>query len=89
MKYLLILIAVVTTFCLFSMGCASVTEYDGKGNIIRHVEGRGFFRDVDASRKLPDGTIESLSTKSTTSDIMNAANKIIGTAAGIAGQAIP
>ena len=91
MKYLLILIAVVTVFCLFSMGCASVNPtFDDKGKVIGG-SSFGFFRDMELDQTIkPDGSSRMIiKSKSNTSDVMRAGNEILGTAAGIAGQAIP
>lgn len=91
MKFLLFVIAVVTVFCLFVMGCATAEIRDKDGNLIKSITGKGMFRDIDHSiTTYPDGTVtETLSTKSTTSDIMKAGNEIIGTASGIAAKVMP
>ena len=86
-----LIIAVVTVFCLFSMtGCASVSPtFDDKGKVIGG-SSFGFFRDMELDQTIkPDGSSRMIiKSKSNTSDVMRAGNEILGTAAGIAGQAM-
>lgn len=97
MKYLLILIAVVTVFCLFSMGCANITpNRDSQGNIMS-VSSNKFGADLAYKQTLeyaPDGKtvlkrIEQFETRTNADRILDSANKILGTTVDGAGKLMP
>ena len=74
-------------------GCATATIYDANGRPVKSVTSYGAFRDITHGIRtiLPNGTIieETLSSKSTTSDLMKATNEILGTVSGIAAKGSP
>ena len=87
----LMILILAGSLALLMTSCATAEIRDKDGNIIKSISGRGMFRDIDHSiTTFTDGTVtETLSTKSTTSDIMKAGNEIIGTASGIAAKVMP
>lgn len=83
--------------CLVSFtaicGCATATTYDADGKPLKSVTSYGAFRDIVHTVETikPDGTAvrETLSSKSTTSDLMRASNEILGTVSGVAAKVAP
>lgn len=68
-------------------GCATVVERDAQGNVVRQIESSGFLRNANYSSTSPDGTVTTLSTQSTTSDILLGLDKLTGTLIDGAGKA--
>ena len=77
----ILIFAAVMAICI--CGCATAVVYDADGKPVKSVTSYGAFRDITHTIETvkPDGTIirDSLSSKSTTSDIMKAGNEIMGT----------
>lgn len=87
MKYAFTCLIAGIAIAFFCSGCASVIERDGKGNIIRQIDSRGFLRNAQFKETKPDGTTTELSTESTTSDILLGLDKLTGTLIDGAGKA--
>lgn len=82
--FLLVLAAIVVAALT---GCASASpQFDTQGNVVGGTA-YGFFRDMEIEQIKADGSRIKISSKSTTADIMNAGNQILGTMAGIADKA--
>jgi hypothetical protein len=84
----LIFVAIMALIMACCFGCASVFERDGQGNIIRQIDSRGVLRNANYSKTIhPDGTETiSLSTESTTSDLLLGLDKLTGTLIDGAGK---
>lgn len=82
---------IVVCFILSLCSCAHVTVYDADGKPVKSVGGYGAFRDITHTTiKHPDGTTEeTISTRSTTSDVMRATNEILGTVTATGAKLMP
>lgn len=83
--FIFFLAVIVASLCLCS-GCASVIERDASGNVVRQIDSRGFLRNANYSQTNKDGTVTTLSTESTTSDILLGLDKLTGTLVDGAGK---
>lgn len=74
---------------LLAQGCASAQIMDGDGVILYQIETRGFARNAEFDIVKPDGTRIHVKTESTTANVLQAGNEILGTVVNAAEKAKP
>lgn len=86
---LIIAFLLLGLFLVMCIGCAHGEVKDEHGKVIMTVDTHGFGRDTVFCKKLPDGSVLYYSSQSNIAGVLGEINKTIGTAAGVARDAMP
>lgn len=94
----LLALTIAALLAWLSLGCATYEKWEldketGEMVLVARGSTRGFFRDLEEDRTYDPATgklvRERTATKSTTSDVMGAANELLGTATATAAKVAP